>query len=798
MSFLQTRTSEAPQGFGKEVLRLEDPRLLRGEGCFSDDFRLPDQAHAIVVRSPHAHAWIRRIEVDEALACKGVIAVLTGANMQADGLQPIPHRPVPTNPHEIALKNRDGAAIFVAPHWPLAIDKVRMAGEAVAFVVAESIETAKDAADRVIVEYEPVSATTESREATKPGVVALWSEAPSNVCIESGGIGDQAKTTAAFAAARYTVALDTWVNRATGVPLEPRAALATFDAVTKLYTLYAGGGSNIRLRTDLAGVLGVPESAVRVIAKDVGGNYGTRNNFYPEFALVAWAAQRLRRPVKWACDRSESFLTEYHGRDLVSQVELALDATGRFIAFRGINTSNVGAFGVSFVPLAKGSEMSSSVYDIAAAHMVQRAVHTNTSPTTPYRSAGRPEVMYVIERLIDIAAQRHGFDRIDIRRRNLVPSAAMPYRNPYGMHYDSGNYQAVQEKAVTLSDWAGFASRRAEARSRGRLRGIGIGNYIEVATGFPRERAAMTVLPDDRIEVSLGTLSAGQGHETSFAQLLAEWLGVAVGQVRLIAGDTDAAPVGGGSHSGRSMRMGGVVMAVAADRIVEKGKRIAARLLETAEADIEFARRRFTVKGTDRGVDLFDIARAALRNDMPDELRGPLAATHEEVLSLPSFPYGSHVCEVEIDPETGIVEVARYTAVDDVGRAINPMIVHGQTQGGIAQGVGQALWERCHYDASSGQLLAGTFLDYTMPRADMLPFFTTAVSEVPSTTNPLGLRGGGEGGTTGALGAVANAVVDALAEFGVEHIEMPITPERVWRAIHGTSNAKVQRSPASP
>ena len=459
------------------------------------------------------------------------------------------------------------------------------------------------------------------------------------------------------------------------------------------------------------------------------------------------------------------------------------------VGFRGVNTSNVGAFGVSFVPLAKGSEMSSSVYDIPAAHLVSRAVHTNTSPTTPYRSAGRPEVMFVIERLIDIAARRHGFDRVEMRLKNLVAPSAMPYRNPYGMIYDSGDYRTVQDKAVALSDWAGFAARRAESGKLGRLRGIGLANYIEVATGFPRERAAITIRADDRIDVSLGTLSAGQGHETSFAQLIAEWLGVDVHCVDLITGDTDAAPVGGGSHSGRSMRMGGVVMAVATDHIIEKGKRIAARLLETAEADIEFARRRFTVKGTDRGIDLFDVARTALGSDMPDALRGPLAAAHEEVLSLPSFPHGSHVCEVEIDPETGVVELSRYTAVDDVGRAINPMIVHGQTQGGIAQGVGQALWERCHYDASSGQLLTGTFMDYAMPRADMLPFFTTAVSEVPSTTNPLGLRGGGEGGTTGALGAVVNAVVDALAEFGVEHIEMPVTPESVWRAIRAAPNA---------
>jgi carbon-monoxide dehydrogenase large subunit len=392
--------------------------------------------------------------------------------------------------------------------------------------------------------------------------------------------------------------------------------------------------------------------------------------------------------------------------------------------------------------------------------------------------------MFVMERLIDLAARRHGFDRVQLRRRNLVPAGAMPYRNPFGMVYDSGDYVAVQDRAVALADWAGFETRRLEAGRRGRHRGIGIANYIEVATGMPRERAQITVRPEGRIDVVIGTLSAGQGHETSFAQLIAEWLDVELPQVRLITGDTDLAPVGGGSHSGRSMRLGGVVMAKAADQVVDRGKRIAAWLLEAAEADIDFAGRRFGVKGTDRSLDLFEVAAAALRDDVPSALRGPLEGACDETMSTPSFPYGCAVCEVEVDPETGVVEVVRYTSVDDVGRAINPLILHGQTHGGIAQGVGQALWERCHYDADTGQMQSATFMDYAVPRADVLPAFTTEISEVPSTSNPLGLRGGGEGGTTPALGAVVNAIVDALAELGVEHIEMPATPERVWRAIH--------------
>jgi carbon-monoxide dehydrogenase large subunit len=449
-------------------------------------------------------------------------------------------------------------------------------------------------------------------------------------------------------------------------------------------------------------------------------------------------------------------------------------------------TSNVGAHAASFIPLAKGVALASSVYAIPVAGLRARAVLSHTAPTTPYRSAGRPEVMFVIERLIDLAARRHGLDRLALRRRNLVPARAMPHRNPLGIVYDSGDYVAVLDRAVALADWTGFEARRAEARRRGRLRGIGVACYIELASGVPRERAHLTVHPDGHLDLLLGTLSAGQGHETSFAQLLAEWLGVEPAQVRLITGDTDLTPVAGGSHSGRSLRLGGVVMARAADQIVDRGRRLAAWLLEAAAADIEFSAGRFVVKGTDRAIGLFQVARAALAGDVPVALRGPLEGIADETMPVPSFPHGCHVCEAEVDPETGAVTIVRYTAVDDVGRAVNPLIVHGQTHGGIAQGVGQAVWEHCRYDPETGQMLSPTLMDYAVPRADMLPSFTTDISEVPSTSNPLGLRGGGEGGTTPALGAVVNAVVDALGEVGVEHLEMPLTPERVWRAMHET------------
>ena len=786
MSFLTSRTRSTPQGFGKPVPRREDGRLVTGQGCYSDDFNLPGQAYAQLVRSPHAHARILRVDATAALGVPGVLAVLIGRDAEADGLAPIPHRPVPTNPNEFPLGGRDGSSIFVAPHPVLPTDVVRFVGEPVAVVIAESAAAALDGVERMVVDYEPLPAVTATRAAGEAGAPVLWKEAGSNVCVDSVA-GDAAAADAAFARAAHVVRLDTWVPRITGVPMEPRAALGVWDEASGRYTLYAGSGGVVRHKGDLAEILRVPETAVRVVAREVGGNFGTRNSFYPEFALVAWAARRLRRPVKWTATRHEAFLTDYQARDLVSAMELALDADGNFLALRGTNTYNVGAHAVTFVPLNKGRELSTSVYRVPVAGVRGRAVLSNTSPLAAYRSAGRPQAMFVIERLIDLAARRHGFDRLALRRRNLVPPEVMPYTNPFGIVYDSGAYAAAQDRATALADWSGFEMRRREARQRGRYRGIGLGNYIEIATGAPRERAQITVRPEGLVDVVIGTLSAGQGHETSFGQLIVEWLGMEPEQVRLVTGDTDLVPVGGGSHSGRSMRLGGVVMAKAADAIVEKGRQLAAWLLEAAPADIEFAARRFSVKGTDRSVDLFAVAAAALRPDAPAALRGPLEATCDETVSTPSFPYGCAVCEVEVDPETGVVEIVHYTSVDDVGRAINPLIVDGQTHGAIAQGVGQAVWEECRYDAETGQLHSASFMDYAMPRADMLPAFATEISEVPSTSNPLGLRGGGEGGATPALAAVVNAVVDALAELGVEHIEIPVTPERVWEAIRAAT-----------
>jgi carbon-monoxide dehydrogenase large subunit len=639
---------------------------------------------------------------------------------------------------------------------------------------------------------QPLAAVARSRDALSPGAPPVWEQHGSNLCIDSAA-GDKEATDAAFARAAHVVRLETTINRVTGVPMELRAAIGVYDEPAARFTVYtSAGGGVVRQRDDIAGALGVPKDAVRVVSGDVGGNFGIRNNTCPEFALVAWAAKRVGRPVKWVCERREAFLTDFHGRDLTSEAELALDADGNFLALRAVNTSNLGASAISFVPLAKGIAVSSSVYDIPTSYMRGVGVVTDTTPTSAYRSAGRPEVMFVLERMIDIACRRHGFDRLELRRRNLVPPDAMPYRNPLGLVYDSGDYPAALRRAAGLGDWAGFETRRAEARQRGRYRGIGIANSIELNTGGPRERAEMTIDPSGTVEIVLGTMSAGQGHETSFAQIVGEWLGVDPEQVSLVTGDTDRVQAGGGSASARSMRLGAWVMAKAADQIVERGRRIAAVMLEVAEEDVEFARQRFLVKGTDRSVGLFEAAAAAVSGNLPGDLRGPLIGISDQVMSLPSFAYTCAVCEVEVDPETGLVEIVQYTSIDDCGRAVNPMLIHGQSHGGIAQGIGQALWEECFYDRDTGQLLSGSLMDYAMPRADNLPLFQTEISEVPSTTNPLGMRGGSEGGITPGLAVVANAIVDALTEFGIDHIELPATPERVWRAIRSS------RSDTSP
>ncbi len=769
-------------GIGTTARRKEDLRLVTGRGCYSDDFHFPGQAYGAAVRSPHAHALIRGIDVAAARAMPGVLAVLTGADALADGLTRIPHLTAAGSPPDIVLVNRDGSPVPAAPHYVLPPDRVRHVGTAVAFVIAETVAQAKDAAEKVVVDYEPLAAVTDAKAAVENDAPRLYDDLP-NIMIDAE-VGDAAATDAAFARAAHVTRLDTWINRVTGVPMEPRAAVGIYDAASGRYTLYAGSGGIVRQKKEIAAILGVPFDNVRVIAQEIGGNFGTRNSFFPEFALVVWGSRRVGRPVKWPADRSEAFVSDYMGRDLSVSAELALDAQGRFLALRSSNLSNVGAHSGSYVPLVKGVGLATSGYRIPTSYVQARAVLSTTMCTTPYRSAGRPEVIYVIERLIDKAAQEHGFDRVSLRKRNLIPPSAFPYTNAQGITYDNGTYRVVMDRAMELGDWRGFKKRRAAAKKRKRLRGIGLCSYLETTGGYPRERADVTVQPGGKVDVVVGTLSSGQSHETTFAQCVAEWLGVPFDDVNVIESDTDIVKEGGGSHSARSMRLAGIVMGNAADAVIDRGKKIAAHLLETAEDDIAFAAGRFTVKGTDRSVGIFEVAAAADGNAaVPEDLRGPLSATADETIKQLGFPYGAHVCEVEIDPQTGALDLVRYTAVDDVGRAINPMVVHGQTHGGAAQGIGQALWELCAYDAE-GQLLSASFMDYAMPRADLLPSFTTDISEVLTPTNRLGVRGAGEGGTTGALGAVVNAVVDALAEFGVSHIEMPVTPEKIWRAIN--------------
>src|SRR6266851_1302443 len=744
-------------GIGQPVRRREDLRLLTGNGRYSDDVSLPGQAYAVMVRSPHAHAVIRRIDAAAARAMPGVLAVLTGEDVLADGLQPLPNI-ANSHPADISIQNKDGSPVVRPQQAAIIWPEVCHVGEIVAAVVATSLALAKDAAELVAVDYEPLPAVTHSLIAAEPGAPRARRDS-ANIILD-GEVGDAAATEAAFARAAHVVKFATWVQRVAGVPMEPRAAIGEFDPASRRYTLYAGAGGAVSPRRDLAMVLGVPVEQARMVMHDIGGNFGTRGGFNPEFAIVAWAARRVGSPVKWTSDRSEYFQADHQARDLAVSAELALDAEGNFLAMRGSNLVNQGAYALAFGSLNKGVEIMSSIYHVPTVHIRARAALTNTAPTRPYRSSGRPEVMFVMERLIDLAARQTGIDRIELRRRNLVPEAAMPYTNPFGMVYDSGHYHEAMEHVLTLADWAGFPARRAEAKARGKSRGIGVANYVDTATGAPREKAEVTVLPEGIVEIVIGTVSQGQGHETSFAQLVTEWLGVPLDSVRLVTGDTDRVSVGGGAHSGRALRLGSIVMLNASKEVIEKGLRIASHVLEAAPADLEFAGGEFRVTGTDRAIGIFDVARAAAeREDLPEELRGTLRAESDETVNLAAFPYGCHVCEVEVDPETGALEIVRYSAVDDVGRAVNPMIVHGQ-------------------------LLSGSFMDYTMPRADTVPFFAAELSEVPSPTHPLGIRPAGEGGTTPALGVVVNAIVDALSVHGVTHIEMPVTPERVWRAIH--------------
>jgi aerobic carbon-monoxide dehydrogenase large subunit len=760
---------------GQPLRRKEDARLVTGKGRFSDDFHVDRQAYAVMVRSPHPHARIVRIDTERARAMPGVLGIYTGADCAAEGLGAIPHDPLPKTKYDMKLTGPGGTEVFIGPHLLLPADKARHVGEAVAMVVAETAAQALDAAEAVEVAYEELPFVTHAEDAMQPGAPAVWDEAADNIPVDTL-FGNAAATDAAFASADHVVARTFHIGRVTGVPMEPRAALGVHDAGTGRYTLYAGSGGAVRQKRELATVLGIAPDTLRVLSHDVGGNFGTRNRVFVEFALVLWAARKLGRPVKYTATRSEAFLSDYQGRDLVTKVELALAADGRFLAMRATNISNLGARAVSLSPLSKGAGLIPGSYHIPAATLRAMAVYTNTMPTQAYRSSGRPEVTFAIERLIDIAAAELGFDRIELRRRNLVRPDAMPYRNAVGMTYDSGRYEENMDLCMRLADWDGYAARRREAKKRGKLLGCGLANYVESSIGAPREQARITVHPDG-VDVVIGTQPSGQGHETSFAQVVSDLLWVAPEKVRIILGDTDVVQAGGGSHSGRSMRHAATVFSLAAVELIAKGKEIAATVLGTTPDAVSFTDGRFAA-GTNRTFDFLELAHEAMQ-----AVPGGLAVVTDNEMHDPVFPNGCAACEIEIDPETGGLEITRYASVDDVGRCINPLIVHGQTHGAIAQGIGQALWEQCFVDPDSGQPLVGSLMDYGMPRSDRLPSFVTEIAEVLSPTNPLGIKAGGEGGTTAAPAVIVSAIVDALSAYGVRDITMPATPQAIWQAI---------------
>jgi len=775
-------------GIGQGIKRFEDVRLVRGGGRFQADVDVAGQVHAVIVRSPHAHARIRGIDTAAALGALGVVAVLTGADVARDGLGTMKMTLRRTRP--------DGSPMFAPPHRGLAVDRARHVGDPVALVIAETRAQAEDAADLLRVDYEPLPSVTDTALAAQPGSAPVWDECADNVS-NLHQAGDKAATEAAFARATHVIRRRYVITRVHAQYMETRGALGVYDPHEDRYTLYADVQYPHRVRTALAtNILKVPEHQIRVIAGDVGGGFGTKGWQYPEHRLMLWAARKVGRPVKWLCERREAIPADEHARDNVTDAELALDAQGRFLGLRVHTYANVGAYVSSDRNLlATFSNIATlvGVYTIPAAHVAVRSVLTNTNPTAPYRGAGRPEATYVIERLIDDAARELGLDRVALRRANLIPASAMPYRNPLGVTYDCGEFERCMDAALKLADVGGFEARREASRARGRLRGLGIANAIEQAAGPQPEFAEIRFAPSGTATLFMGTKNQGQGHETTFKQILHERLGIDPADVRYIDGDTDRVGFGMGSMGSRSTVIGGTAVCVAADKVIAKGRKIAARLLEAAEADIGFADGRFSVVGTDRALALKEVARAAFQpGQLPPGLEPGLYETGTFSPKQATWPNGTHVCEVEVDPETGMVTLDRYAIADDVGTVINPVTLKGQIHGGVAQGVGQALMEQVVYEPGSGQLLSASFMEYAMPRADTFCDLVIESHPVPTTLNPLGAKGAGEAGTVGALPAVINAVMDALAPLGVRRLDMPASSDRVWRAIQ---DAKAGRPP---
>ncbi len=775
---------------GKAVPRVEDARFLTGRGRYTDDHALEGQVHCAFLRSPHAHALIRGIDASAALAMPGVLAVLTGADWTADGLGLIEHAANPADALDVkqrAFGPLDGVAVPEIPHGPLAIGRARFVGEPVAAVVALTAGQARDAVEQLHVDWEPLGAVVSPLDAVAPGAPLIWDAAPGNRCF-TREFGDAAAARAAIDAAPLVLRHVFEHNRVANAQMEPRSALGDFDAATGAITLISGSQGVTKQQMTLAAIFRLPMDKVRVVCPDTGGGFGPRTNLYPEQAVVVWAAMRLNRPVRWTGERSECFLSDYQGRDGVATAEIGFDRDGRILGYDVDLLAAVGAHAVSYVTASNGMRMLTTVYHVPAAHISVSGVLTNTVPTAPYRGAGRPEAIHVIERLLDMAAGRLGLDRAEIRRRNLVTRAMLPYRSPMGLTYDSGDFPDCMDKALAAADWDGFAARRDEARSRGRLAGIAVANHLEAPVGAPVERVIIDILPDGRVDVIVGTQSTGQGHETSFAQVAADLLGTDMDCVRVRYGDSDFVKLGGGTHSDRSMRIAGAMLVKSAGEIIAKARAAAAAKLEVAAEDIAWQDGAYRVLGTDRAVGLLELARAVGAGELPADMRALLAATADFFGRIPAFPCGAAVCELEVDPDTGGVQVTRYTAVDDAGQVVNPMIVDGQTHGGIVQGVGQALGENANCERDTGQVVAGSFMDYRLMRAADFPSFVTAHVEdrTHAAGNALHVKGGGEGGISPATAVVINALVHALAEKNVEDLPMPATPMVVWRAVHAS------------
>ena len=782
------------EGIGASVRRKEDARFLSGRGNYTDDINRPGQLYAFIRRADRPHAKINRIETVAAAKAPGVVAVFVGADMAADNVGGLPCG--------WQIHNKDGSPMAEPPHPVLAVGKVRHVGDPVAVVIAETKQAAKDAAEQIVIDYQDLPSVASLRDAIAPGAPTVHDDVAGNICYD-WHIGDKAVVDGVFAKAAKVVKLDLSNNRLIPNAMEPRAAVGEFDTSSGDYTLYTTSQNPHVIRLLMgAFVLHIPENKLRVVAPDVGGGFGSKIYHYAEEAIVTWAAGKVRRPVKWTAERSESFMSDAHGRDHDSTAEMALDAEGNFLALRVSTLANMGAYLSTFAPCIPTylyATLLAGVYKTPVIYCEVKAVFTNTVPVDAYRGAGRPEATFMLERLVDACAHDTGMDRVAIRRKNFIPADAFPYQTPVALQYDSGNYQATLDACLKAADHAGFEARRSAAKARGKLRGLGISTYIEACGIAPSavvgslgaraglyEVANIRVHPTGSVTVYTGTHSHGQGHETTLAQLVCEQLGVPIDQVEVVHGDTGKIPFGMGTYGSRSLAVGGTAMVKAMDKIVAKGKRIAAHLLEASVDDIEFKDGTFTVAGTDRSKSLTEISLAAYvpHNYPIEELEPGLDETAFYDPKNFTFPAGCHIAEVEIDSETGETDVVNFVAVDDVGRVINPMIVEGQVQGGVAQGIGQALLENAVYD-KGGQLLSGSMMDYTMPRADDLPNIKVATEITLCTHNPLGVKGCGEVGAIGSPPAIIGAVVDALKEYGVRHIEMPATPPKIWSIIRG-------------